>query len=170
MRYQLSKREEELTRWAVGCALETMRDNLIGDPDDDHNLEAVYDGMIENWQGYTKEELENIQIGLGAFVMQGTGRYGRAWYAERQTALRVEQMKYITEDKTINLKELLQRLANLEELLQRLANLEEQELVVSDDMSEASYWTGYLEALSEHSIELKSLPEGLAVLLDEFKV
>ncbi len=95
MSYQLSKREEELTRWAVGCALEMMMDNLIGNPDDDYNLEATYDGAIENWQEFADEELEDMQIGLAAFVMQGSGRFGRSYDEERQTALRAEQMKYI---------------------------------------------------------------------------
>jgi len=95
MSYQLSKREEELTRWVIGCALEMMMDNLVDDPDGDHNLEATYDGAIENWQEYADEELEDIQTGLAAFVMQGSGRFGRPLDEEHQAAFRAEQMKYI---------------------------------------------------------------------------
>jgi len=95
MNYQLSKREEELTRWAMLTALEMMIDNLVEDPEEDFNLEATYDGMIENWQEYGAEELEDIQTGLDAFVMQGSGRFGRTLDEDRQAALRAEQMKYI---------------------------------------------------------------------------
>jgi len=94
-KYELSTREKELTRWTILCALEAMIDNLVEDPEGDHNLEATYDGMIENWQEYADEELEDIQTGLAAFVMQGSGRFGRTLDEERQEALRAEQMKYI---------------------------------------------------------------------------
>ncbi len=93
---KLTNREKELTRWVVVCSLEAMADNLVEDPDGDHNLEATYDGMIENWQEFSNEELEDIQEGLASFVIDGSGRFGYAVNEERLAALRAEQMKYIT--------------------------------------------------------------------------
>jgi len=92
---KLTDREKELTRWAMGCALETMTDNLVDDPDGEHNLEAPYDGLIENWQEFADEELEDIQEGLASFVIDGSGRFGYEANEERLAALRAEQMKYI---------------------------------------------------------------------------
>jgi len=95
---KLTNREKELTRWVIGCALEAMIDNL--EEDEDYiNLESTYDGLIENWQEMSDEELEDIQEGLASFVIDGSGRFGYEFNEERLTALRAEQMKYITGDK-----------------------------------------------------------------------
>ena len=93
--YKISDQEKELTRWAMGCALEMMMDNLTeGDDEDYINLESSYDGLIENWQEYANEELEEIKEGLSAFVMDGSGRFGRYYNKDRQDALRAEQIRY----------------------------------------------------------------------------
>jgi len=61
-------------------------------------------------------------------------------------------------------------MSNIKELLQRLTDIEELEHLDSDGLSEVAYWTGYLEALLEYTIELVSPPAGLGALLKEFKV
>ena len=92
--YELSDAEIKLVRWIVIVGLEMMRDNLIEDEDDAWSLESSIDGMVENWQEYADEELEELHKGLQAFVLVGSGRFNYAYDGAKDEAIRAAFRKF----------------------------------------------------------------------------